>query len=130
MYPFGHTSQANLDTCDPRLIDLFTTVAKYFNCSVICGHRNQYDQNKAVAEGKSKTSWPESKHNTLPSKAVDVMPYPIDWQDKDRIYMFVGIVRGIAALKGIPIRCGADWDGDMQVKDQNFHDLPHFELVD
>lgn|SRR4030065_2520070 len=130
MYPFGKESKDRLETCDPRLQDLMNEVSKYFNCSIVCGHRDQHDQNKAVAEGKSKTPWPESKHNTLPSKAVDTMPYPIDWNDTNRIYMFVGIVRGIAALKGIPIRCGADWDGDMQIKDQTFHDLPHFELID
>ena len=57
------------------------------------------------------------------------MPYPIDWNDSDRMYMFVGFVRGMAQVMKIPIRCGADWDGDFSMKDQKFHDLPHFELI-
>jgi len=73
--------------------------------------------------------YPTSKHNTYPSLAVDVMPYPIDWRDLYRIYYFVGYARGVANQMGIPIRCGADWDGDFNLKDQNFHDLPHFELL-
>ena len=27
------------------------------------------------------------------------------------------------------IRWGGDWDGDTDVKDQKFMDLPHFELI-
>lgn len=130
MAQFGTVSKERLATCEKPLQDLMNEVIKHFDCSIICGHRNQADQNKAVAEGMSKTPWPESRHNTYPSKAVDIMPYPIDWKDTNRIYMFVGIVRGIATQMKIPIRCGADWDGDMQTKDQNFHDLPHIELID
>ena len=128
MASFGRRSRSNLATCDQRLQDLFNEVVKYYDCSVTCGHRPEEDQMAAFTEGRSKVEWPNSLHNTLPSKAVDVSPYPINWEDMERFYMFVGIVRGIAAKMGIKIRCGADWDGDLTVKDQNFHDLPHFEL--
>jgi peptidoglycan L-alanyl-D-glutamate endopeptidase CwlK len=60
--------------------------------------------------------------------AVDVAPYPIDWSDLKRFYNFVGFVRGVASQMNIPIRVGADWDGDFHWKDQKFHDLPHFEI--
>lgn len=129
MPSFGSSSQNNLSQAHPDLQRLFNEVIKYFDCSVICGHRTKEKQDEAYNSGKSKVQFPDSKHNSLPSMAVDVVPYPIDWEDTRRLYMFVGIVRGIAAQMGINIRCGADWDGDMEVKDQNFHDLPHFELV-
>ena len=74
--------------------------------------------------------YPNSKHNKLPSKAVDVAPYPIDWNDPDRFYHFAGYVRGIAEGMGIKIRWGGDWNGNFDLKDQNFYDLPHFELLD
>jgi len=64
------------------------------------------------------------------SLAVDVVPYPINWNDLPRFYMFVGYVKRIADELGITIRCGADWDMDGWSKDQKFHDLPHFELVE
>jgi peptidoglycan L-alanyl-D-glutamate endopeptidase CwlK len=129
MPEFGSKSNLYLSTCHPDLQELFKEVVKHFDCSVLCGHRNEDDQNMAFASGRSKAQWPESFHNQTPSLAVDVVPYPIDWKDEKRFYMFVGFVRGAAARMGIDIRCGADWDGDTQVKDQNFNDLPHFELI-
>ena len=60
--------------------------------------------------------------------ALDVCPYPIDWNDKDRFYNFAGLVKGIAISMDIKIRWGGDWDGDNDLKDQTFFDLPHFEL--
>jgi peptidoglycan L-alanyl-D-glutamate endopeptidase CwlK len=130
MPTFGERSRNNLETCHEDLQKLFNEVIKHFDCSVICGHRGQEEQDKAFHNGWSKLKFPESKHNKTPALAADVVPYPVDWEAKQRFYMFVGIVRGIAAMMNIPIRCGADWDGDMEIKDQNFHDLPHFELLE
>jgi len=128
---FSRSSKAKLATCDNSLQLLFNEVIKYFDCKVISGYRGEREQTQAYDEGVSLVDWPNSKHNEgPPSKAVDVVPYPIDWNDKRRFYMFVGVVRGIAAKMGIKIRCGADWDGDMEVKDQNFHDLPHVEVLE
>ena len=130
MPAFGERSRNNLETCHGDLQKLFNEVIKHFDCSVICGHRGQEEQDRAFHDGRSKLKFPQSKHNKMPSLAADVVPYPIDWNDTRRFYMFVGIVRGVAAMMNIPVRCGADWDGDMEIKDQNFHDLPHFELLE
>ena len=127
---FGRTSKKNLETADIRLQRIFNEVIKYFDCSIICGHRDKESQNKVFGEGKSKLQWPHSKHNSYPSKAVDAVPYPINWEDTDRMYMFIGFVKGIATSMGYSIRTGADWDGDTLVDDQSFHDLPHFEILD
>lgn len=127
---FGKRSKRNLVTCDKRLQKLFNEVIKHFDCSVIEGHRGEQEQNSAFHSGRSMVKFPGSKHNSVPSMAADVLPYKIDWKDTDRIYMFVGFVRGIAISMGINIRVGADWDSDTEVRDQNFHDLPHFELID
>ena len=126
---FGTRSQINLETCHIELQDLFKDVVKKFDCSVICGYRDQSSQDHAFTSGFSKLKFPQSKHNTFPSMAVDVVPYPIAWDDIKRMYMFVGVVRGIAYKRCINIRCGADWDGDLQWKDQCFHDMPHVELL-
>lgn len=135
MPKFGRRSANNLIHCHDDLQILFNEVIRDFDCSVICGHRNQAAQDRAFNEGNSKVRWPDSRHNKSPSLAADVIPYPVDWEDHRRFYMFAGVVRGIASRLLISgdmthaIRCGADWDGDMEVKDQNFHDLPHFELI-
>lgn len=128
-YKFGQQSMKNLSECHPDLQRLFSEVIKHIDCTVIEGHRGEHTQTMYFHSGKSKVQFPHSKHNSSPSLAADVVPYPIDWADKNRFYHFVGLVRGIASQLGIRIRCGADWDGDNEFKDQNFNDLPHFELV-
>ena len=87
-----------------------------------------YWQDKYYKEGKSKLKFPHGKHNANPSNAVDVVPYPVDWEDTDRMYYFAGFVKGVAAVMGITIRWGGDWNDNTEVKDTNFKDLPHFEL--
>ncbi len=134
MGSFGKVSAEKLATCDDRLQRLFGEVVKHFDCVVLCGHRGEAEQTAAVKAGNSKTPFPKSKHNSLPSKAIDVGPFdrpekPIDWEDTRRISMFAGFVLGVAAMMSIPIRWGGDWDQDTQVKDNTFNDLVHFEIV-
>lgn len=128
MPKFSKKSLSKLETCDKRLQDLFLRVVKKFDCTILEGHRGKDRQNKLFNEGKSKLKYPKGKHNSLPSKAVDVAPYPIDWNDRERFTYFAGYVVGIAYQMGLKIRWGGDWDMDTQVKDNNFDDLPHFEI--
>ena len=125
---FGKTSSKRLITCDERLQTIFNEVIKYVDCSVLCGHRGKDDQNKAYKEGKSNAKYPKGRHNRQPSLAVDVSPYPIDWEDYERQTLFAGFVLGIANQMGIKLIWGNDWDGDFQTKDTNLKDYPHFEL--
>ena len=127
---FSKKSLSKLETCDKRIQDLFLRVVKKFDCTIIEGHRSKDRQNKLFKEGKSKLKYPKGKHNAIPSKAVDVAPYPIDWSDRERFTYFAGYVLGIAYEMGLKIRWGGDWDMDTQVKDNNFDDLPHFEIRD
>jgi len=130
MQQFSDLSKVKLATCDERLQIVFNEVIKYFDCTIIEGHRGMEAQNKAYNEGKSEVMWPHGKHNTMPSKAVDVMPYPINWNDINRLCYFAGYVVAIGLMKGIKIRWGKDWDMDTDLNDQRFKDGPHFELVD
>ena len=131
-YAYSKTSRKRLESCHQKLIKLFESLAEHYNITIICGHRDAKEQNKAYAEGKSKLKFPMSKHNTYPSVAVDAILYNkgLDWNDNGQNYMFVGVVRERARAMGIKIRCGADWDGDFDTDDQTFHDIVHFELED
>lgn len=128
MPSFSQRSRARLITCDKRLQDLFEEVVKGFDCIILQGHRGEEEQNRYYAEGKSKLKYPQSKHNKIPSLAVDVAPYPVNWSDKERFYYFAGYVKGIAQFLGIELRWGGDWDSDTHIHDQTFFDLPHFEI--
>jgi len=125
---FGTKSRGRLSSCHPDLKKVFKEVVKEFDCSVICGHRNEADQNKAFDQGTSKVKYPNGRHNAFPSNAVDVAPYPIDWKDRERFTYFAGYVMGIARSMGIELRWGGDWNKNFNLKDNNFDDLPHFEL--
>lgn len=129
MYKYGRTSKARLATCHPEIQRLFNELIKDWDVSIICGHRTEAEQTAAVKKGASKTPFPKSKHNSMPSIGIDAALYPIDWNDTGRHYMFVGMVKQKAKDLGINIRCGADWDGDNNTDDQTFNDLVHFELV-
>lgn len=127
---FSKNSTAKLLTCDDRLIRVFAEVIKHFDCTILQGHRSEEEQNEYFRTGKSKLEFPNSKHNSIPSRAVDVAPYPIDWNDRERFTLFAGMVIGVGVMQGITIRWGGDWNRDTQVKDNGFDDLPHFEVLE
>jgi len=135
MPSFGVESQRHRETIDPKLQGIVNEAIKIFDFSIICGFRNKEDQNKAYQTKQSKHHWPQSKHNRLPSKAVDLASWDsklkqIDWFNHKRFILLAGIIIGIAYMKDIKIRWGGDWDRDTFLGDENFLDLSHFELID
>ena len=128
MPKFGRKSKKNLSTCAGDLQMVFNEVIRHVDCTVTCGHRGKEDQNKAVEEGRSKVKFPKGRHNSSPSRAVDVYRWPVDFKDLERQTLFAGFVLGIANQMGIELIWGNDWDGDFETKDTGFNDYPHFEL--
>ena len=128
MPKFGKRSKEKLRTCNEKLQKVFNEVIKHVDCSVLEGHRSGERQNKLYDEGKTKVKYPNGRHNANPSNAVDVTPYPIDWDDRERQTLFAGFVLGIAKSMDIKLRWGGDWDMDFEVQDNRFDDFPHFEL--
>lgn len=128
MPTFSQASLEKLKTLDPRLQILLNEAILHIDFSILVGHRNEADQNKAFAEKKSNFKWPQSKHNKLPSMAVDVAPYPIDWDDPARFARLFGYIERIANELQIPIRWGGDWNRNWRTKDERLVDMPHIEL--
>ena len=126
---FGKRSKERLKTCNPDLQMVFNEVIKHVDCSILEGHREKERQNQLYDEGKTKVLYPNGRHNAYPSNAVDVVPYPVDWDDRERMTLFAGFVLGTAKQMGITLRWGGDWDRDFQVKDNRFDDFPHFEVT-
>lgn len=129
MYKFSNRSMEALASADDKLQLLFNEVIKVIDCTVIFGHRTEAEQEKQYSAGHTKLHYPRSKHNKFPSHAVDVVPYPIDWHNRERFVYFAGIVKGIAVQLDIKMRWGGDWDNDNQLRDQTWMDLPHYELT-
>ncbi len=124
MYKFGRRSRERLRGVDARLINVLNELIKMMDVTVIEGLRSAKRQKELLAKGATKVKY--SKH--MEGKAVDIAPYPIDWEDRDRFYYMGGMVRGIGKQLGIDIRFGGDWDSDGETKDNNFDDLVHIEL--
>ena len=132
MPKFGKRSKERLKGVDAKLQNVLNEVVKYFDITIIEGLRSQERQNELVAQGKSKTKF--GKH--VEGKAVDIAPYPIDWNARDDFHYLGGFMLGMAASMGIKIRWGGDWNasslfkGQRTTKDNSFDDLVHFEILD
>ena len=135
MPKFSEASKSKLASCHHDLQRLFNEVIKHYDCTIIQGARSDVEQKKLFAEKKTKADGvnDKSKHQVdkeFPfSRAVDVSPFPIKWEEKDRFILFAGRVEGIAQAMGIKIRWGGNWNGDNELRDNNFDDLVHFELI-
>lgn len=128
-YSFSQKSLEKLNTCHPDLQKVMHEVIKHVDCTIIYGIRTLEEQKQLVESGMSKTM--NSKHLKQAdgySHAIDVAPYPIDWNNKERFIYFAGFVQGIAKSLGVDLRWGGDWDSDFDTKDHSFFDGPHFEL--
>ena len=125
---FGRLSTQRLSTCDERLQDICNEAIKVYDFSVLCGHRDEIEQKKLFREGKSKLEYPRSKHNKIKSLAVDIAPWPLDWDDRQAFYTLAGVMFTIAHSKGIKLRWGGTWGGLQDKNTSKFYDLGHFQI--
>ena len=140
MAEFGSSSRRRLATCHEVLQILAERVVKRRDCFVACGHRGEQEQNDAVRDGKSRTAFPFSKHNSKPSMAIDLCPWPEQWASKPAFLQLRDIVmeewkkmEAEGLTQGFKLRWGGDWDGDGILveddPDEGLIDKPHWELV-
>ena len=117
-YKLGTRSLQNLSGVHP---DMQAVVKKAIEITdvdftVIEGIRNIDRQRQLVKEGKSTTL--NSRHIT--GHAVDMVPWPVDWEDLDRFETMAEAMKDAAEELDISIVWGGDW--------KSFYDAPHFEL--
>mgnify|MGYP003147078171 CR=1 FL=1 len=121
---FGKRSKERLKGVKPELINILNELIKIMDVTIIEGLRTEARQDELVAQGASKTKF--SKH--IQGRAVDLAPYPIDWEDRERFHYMGGMIRGIAKQMKVDVRWGGDWDSDGEIADNSFDDLVHVEL--
>ena len=126
MPKFGKTSRRRLKGVNTKLINVLNELIKIMDVTIIEGLRTEKRQQELLEKGATKVKY--SKH--MEGKAVDVAPYPIDWNDRERFHYMGGMLRGIGQQLKINVRWGGDWDSDGEIKDNNFDDLVHVELKD
>ena len=112
---------------DERLKKAVVELAKQvkYDIVIVCGVRGETEQNEAYKNGYSQVKFPNSKHNTFPSKAVDIAPYidgQIPWSNTHAFIQMQNDLKLIAKQLGYKFRWGMDW--------KTFKDYPHVEVDD
>lgn len=126
MPKFSQKSADKLHDCHPLLQLLMLRAIKSFDFSVVCGHRGEKEQNEAYAAGNSKLKWPNSKHNKVPSEAVDIVPYPVHWEDTSQFEAMGHVV--LQSWEEIPEEDRQGWELVWGKTFKGLVDYPHFEI--
>lgn len=127
MPSFSKASKSKLETCHADIQRVMNEVIREKDCTIICGARTQKEQQKAFAEGFSKIdgvaqiSMHQISKDRPKSLAVDVLPYPINWNDVEGHTEFARFVLATAKRLNVNLVWGGDW--------KTFKDRPHFELA-
>lgn len=125
-YKFGETSLKRMQGVHPLLRQCAERALSYgiLDLTVVPygGLRTLDDQRQLVAKGASQTL--NSLHRVQPETgfghAIDLAPYPLDWNNIER-FMLAGTLMFRAAMElGVPLEWGGHW--------KNFKDYPHFQL--
>lgn len=135
MAKFGDLSKKRLATADKKLQDVLNEAIKHYDFTILYGHRTKEEQFELYRQGRELVGgvWVKtgktvtnldgkmklSQHNYLPSRAVDVAPYPIDWNDIKRFEDMAKVILDSANKLGIKITWGGKW---------KMKDYPHFEI--
>ena len=129
---FSERSLEILETLHPDLQKIAHRTIKRIDFSVTEGHRTKEEHQKKLdhkPKPLTQVSWEESKHSLTPSKAGHFDPYPIDYSDRDSYHFLAGIILATGWEMGILIRWGGDWNMNWSVRDNNFDDLAHYEII-
>ncbi len=132
-YRYSSRSTQRLSTCHPDLVLLFNEALADPACpsdiSIIEGFRGRDRQNEMKTQGKSQLAWPKSRHNQVPSMAVDAAPYvggiSWDWDHYRPLSKQIKQVwKRLQAEGQVDPSHRLTWGGDWQ----SFPDGPHWQL--
>ena len=117
-YVLGIRSRQRLSGVHPDLVAVVERAIQIteVDFTVLEGLRSRDRQKELVAKGASKTM--NSRH--LTGHAVDIAPWPIDWNDLDRFRQVADAMKQASEELDVPVIWGGDW--------RTFYDGPHFEL--
>ena len=117
-YKLGTRSLQSLSGVHPDMVAVVKKAIEItgVDFTVIEGIRNINRQRELFKAGKSTTM--NSRHIT--GHAVDMVPWPVDWEDLERFEVMSEAMKAAAEELEIPIVWGGDW--------KSFYDAPHFEL--
>lgn len=139
-YSLGKTSRERLRGVHPNLVKVVEKAILITgqDFMVLEGVRTPARQRELYAQGRTKpgnkVTWTLNSNHFINSRtgfghAVDLVPFPVDWNDLDKFDAMAHAMFTASNELGIPIRWGADWDRDGKPREKGESDSPHFELV-
>lgn len=104
---------------------------------VLEGVRTPERQKELFAQGRTKpgpkVTWTLTSNHFKQKDgyghAVDLVPFPVDWNDLKKFDAMSQAMFAAAKELGIKIRWGKDWDMDGKSGEKGESDSPHYELV-
>lgn len=105
----------------PLLQKVVDEAIKEVDFVILDAQRGRGEQERAFKQGNSKAHFGQSAHNYAPAVAMDICPYPIDWNDVPKFVAMSKVVKAKAKALGVELVYGGDW--------KSIKDYPHFELA-
>lgn len=114
----GKRSTDNLQGVHPDLVRVVKRALELseVDFTVIEGLRTKERQAELLKQGFTRTM--NSRH--IIGQAVDIVPLPVDWNNKARFGLVAVAMKKAAAEIGVKITWGGDW--------KSFIDLPHYQI--
>ena len=132
-FVLGKTSLARLKGVDEQLVNIVKRAIEIseVDFTVLEGVRTLDRQRELYAQGRTApgkiVTWTmKSRH--IEGKAVDLVPYPLDWNDLEKFNKIKDAMFQAAREQDVNLRWGADWDGDGKYREKGEYDSPHFEI--
>ncbi len=132
-FKLGKTSLARLQGVDETLVNVVKRAIEIseVDFTVLEGVRTLERQRELYAQGRTApgkiVTWTmKSRH--IEGKAVDLVPYPLDWNDLEKFNKIKDAMFQAARELDVNLRWGADWDGDGNYREKGEYDSPHFEI--
>ena len=137
MPKFGAKSIDRLATCHPDIQKVMNEAIKHYDFTILYGNRSTEEQFFLFKKGRKYIDgkWAVinksevvtnldgmtklSNHNHSPSLAIDIAPYPIDWNNIERFKELSVVVKKAMLTVGVNLQWGGDW---------KMRDYPHYEI--
>lgn len=118
------SSLARINSAVAPLKALWLACDKDPNCPpfrVLEARRGRQAQEQAFSKGNSRAHFGQSPHNYDPPVALDVVPWPLDWNDIASFKRLGAFAIAKATELDLPIGWGGQWP--------TFKDYPHYEAT-